>query len=134
MRGPIHKRSAVSEVVNDKGHCRRIACALIVLLPFAGCVNPSERIATSLTASGLEAGQAQCIGDRLERNLSIGQLQELGRAARAYNEDDPSPGRLTASDLVRVASRFENAKVPIEVGKAAAGCGVLTGTPSSAVS
>lgn len=107
----------------------RIMSALALLFPVAGCVNPSEKIATSLTAYGLDGVQAQCVGERLERNLSIGQLQELGRAARAYGEGDTTPGRLTVSDLIRVASRFENAKVPLEVGKAAAGCGVLTGAP-----
>lgn len=101
--------------------------AVAVALAVSGCVDPSERISTSLTASGLEATQAQCIGDRLERNLSISQLQELGRAARAYGKGDTTPGRLTVSDLVRVASRFDKPKVPIEVGKAAARCGLLNG-------
>lgn len=107
-------------------------CASAGLLLLAGCVNPSEKIATGLTRYGLDRTQARCVGDRLERNLSIGQLQQLGRAARAVNEGDTTPGRLTISDFIRVSSRFENPKVPIEVGKAAAGCGVLTGsTPVS---
>jgi hypothetical protein len=106
---------------------RRIACALASCVIASGCVNPSEKIATSLTAYGLDASQSQCVGDRLEQDLSIGQLQELGRAARAYSQGDVTPGRLTASDLLRVAGQFKNPKVPIEVGKAAAGCGVLTG-------
>jgi hypothetical protein len=107
---------------------------LVIIMPVAlgaialtGCVNPSERIASSLTRYGLDQGQAQCVGDRLEANLSIGQLQQHRRAARAYNEGDTTPGRLTVADLIRVSSRIEDVKVPIEVGKAAAGCGVLTG-------
>lgn len=91
-----------------------------------GCINPSEKIATGLTRYGLDQAQAQCLGDRLEANLSIGQLQQFGRAARAYGEDDASPGRLTVADLVRASSRIKDVAVPIEVGKAAAGCGVLT--------
>lgn len=103
--------------------------APICALALWGCVDPSERISGALTGYGLDAGQARCMGERLERNLSIGQLRQLARAARAYREHDASPGRLTVSDLIRVGSRFENAEAPIEIGKAAAGCGVLTGAP-----
>lgn len=103
------------------------ACALVALVLVPGCADPSTRIASALSAYGLDAGQAQCVGDRLERNLSVGQLQQLARAARAYSKGDTTPGRPTLSDLIRVSSQFESAEVPIEVGKAAAGCGVLTG-------
>jgi hypothetical protein len=91
----------------------------------AACVNPSARIASSLTRYGLDAQQSQCVGDRLQANLSVGQLQKLGRAARAFNESDTSPGRLTPSDFARVAARVEDPQVPVEVAKAAAGCGML---------
>lgn len=100
-------------------------CGLVI----SGCADPSTRIAGALTAYGLDAGQARCVGDRLERNLSVGQLRQLARAARAYSGGDTTPGRLTVSDLIRVGSRFENAEVPIEIGKAAAGCGVLASAP-----
>jgi len=99
--------------------------ALAVTLSAAGCVQPAERIATSLTDYGLDATQAQCIGAQLERNLSTGQLQQLGRAARAYSDANTSPGRLALSDLVRVGSQINDIQVPIEVGKAASTCGVL---------
>ena len=104
-----------------------IASASLVV---SGCVNPSAKIATELTRYGLDQRQSQCVGDRLEAHLSIGQLQQLGRAARAVNEGDTTPGRLTVSDLIRVASRFDDARVPLEVAKAAGGCGVLTGAGS----
>jgi hypothetical protein len=128
----VYVRSDAEEVVAPEmlkaaNQGRRIACALTSCLIASGCVNLSEKIATSLTAYGLDASQSQCVGDRLERNLSIGQLQELGRAARVYSQGDVTPGRLTASDLIRIAGQFKNPKVPIEVGKAAAGCGVLPG-------
>lgn len=92
-----------------------------------GCVSPSEKIATGLVRYGLDDRQAQCVDDRLEANLSIGQLQQLGRAARAVNGGDATPGRPTIGDLIRVSSQVKDTKVPIEVTKAAAGCGVLTG-------
>jgi hypothetical protein len=102
-----------------------VACAL------SGCVNPSARIATSLQQYGFEPGQAQCIGDRLEAHLSLGQLQQLGRAVRASRQGDTSPGRLTISDVVRAAAQVRDPKVPLEVAKAAARCGVLTSPPPS---
>ena len=66
------------------------------------------------------------MGDRLEANLSIGQLQQLGRAAKATREGDTTPGRLTIGDFIRVAGQVKDPKVPLEVGKAAVGCGLLT--------
>jgi hypothetical protein len=48
------------------------------------------------------------------------------RAAKASREGDTPPGRLTASDLVRVSGQVKDPKVPLEVGKAAAACGILT--------
>ena len=102
-----------------------VLCISSVVL-LASCVNPSSKITSELTRFGIDQNRAQCVGDRLEANLSIGQLQQLGKAARAYGRDDKTPGRLTVSDLVRVSSELPDAKVPIEVGKAALGCGVLS--------
>lgn len=92
----------------------------------AACVNPSAKIATSLEGYGFQPAQSQCVGDRLEANLSLGQLQQLGRAAKASREGDTTPGRLTASDFIRVSGQVKDPKVPLEVGKAAAACGILT--------
>ncbi|GGB20936.1 hypothetical protein GCM10011380_08140 [Sphingomonas metalli] len=103
--------------------------ALMLGAATSGCVNPSARIAGALEGYGFQPDQSQCVGDRLEANLSIGQLQQLGRAARAAREGDTTPGRLTASDFIRVAGQVKDPKVPIEVAKAAAGCGIITGTP-----
>jgi hypothetical protein len=94
-------------------------------LAVAACAAPSTRIANGLQRYGIDAQRSQCVGDRLERNLSLGQLQQLGRAAAAYRRDDPDPTRLTAGDLIRVAGEIEDPKVALEVGKAAAGCGIL---------
>lgn len=107
----------------------RLAGALVAgtaTLATAGCVDPSAKIATSLADYGFQPAQSHCVGDRLEANLSIGQLQQLGRAARAAREGDMTPGRLTVGDFIRVAGQVKDPKVPIEVGKAAASCGLLT--------
>ena len=103
-----------------------LAVVGIATLSLAACVNPSAKIATSLEGYGFQPAQSQCVGDRLEANLSLGQLQQLGRAAKASREGDTTPGRLTASDFIRVSGQVKDPKVPLEVGKAAAACGILT--------
>ena len=97
------------------------------LLVLSACTTPRERIADALVGYGIAPDKAQCVGGRLEQRLSIGQLQELARLARVYRENDPNPAALTPSDLIRVASQVQDARVPIEVGKAAANCGLLPG-------
>lgn len=105
-----------------KAHLGLIAGALMLA---SGCASPSSRIADQLGGYGLDAGQALCVGQRLQANLSLGQLQQLARAAGAFSRGDTTPGRLTASDLLRVASQIEDPKVAIEVARAASGCGVI---------
>ncbi|WP_335309525.1 hypothetical protein [Sphingomonas phyllosphaerae] len=102
----------------------------LLALALSGCVNPSARIASSLEGYGFAPDHSQCVGDRLEKNLSIGQLQQLGRAARATREGDTTPGRLTIGDFIRVAGQVKDPKVPLEVTKAAAGCGIVTSAPA----
>jgi len=115
----------------DHMNAKTLPLATIAVLAAAlsGCVNPSARIATSLEGYGFDPAQSQCVGDRLEAHLSLGQLQQLGKAARATREGDTTPGRLTVSDFVRAAAQVRDPKVPFEVAKAAAGCGVLTNPP-----
>jgi hypothetical protein len=95
------------------------------LLFSAACASPSARIADELTSKGFDANQALCVGERLQSNLSLSQLMQLSRAAGALSDGDTTPGRLTASDLFRAASRLNDPKIPIEVAKAARGCGLL---------
>lgn len=89
------------------------------------CAGASSQIATALTGYGLDAGQSRCVGDDLQAHLSIHQLKELGRVARNYTANNPDPARFTVRDLVRVSGRFDDPRIPLEVGKAAASCGVL---------
>jgi hypothetical protein len=108
---------------------RRVATSVALLLVTAigvvSCASPSSRIATGLSEYGLSEGAARCMGDRLQSRLSLGQLQQLGRAARALGQNDTTPGRLTAADLVRASGQVQDVKIPLEVTKAAAGCGAL---------
>ena len=89
------------------------------------CATPSERISDALVSYGLAPAQAECVGDQLQRNLSLAQLQELARLARTYREQDPNPAQLGTDDLIRVAGQVRDIRVPLEVGKAAANCGVV---------
>lgn len=98
-----------------------IACAAGVA---AGCATVSGTIASELTRYGLDQNRAQCVGERLARDLKPEQLRELAAAARAYKRNDPNPGRLTAADLVRVSGELRDPGVPIAVGRAAVGCGI----------
>ena len=113
---------------HGSGKLAGVLPAGVIATFLAGCVDPSAKIATSLQNYGFEPAQSQCVGDRLEANLSLGQLQQLGRAARASREGDTTPGVLTVGDFIRVAGQVKDPKVPLEVGKAAAGCGIVTGS------
>lgn len=114
------------------GRVQRVVGASMgfLTLALAGCVDPSAQIAGSLEGYGFAPDQSQCVGDRLEKSLSIGQLQQLERAARATREGDTTPGRLTVGDFIRVAGQVKDPKVPLEVTKAAAGCGIVASAPA----
>lgn len=98
------------------------ACALAL----TGCAAPATRISTGLQRYGLDGQRADCVGARLQSDLSLGQLQQLGRAAAAYRKGDSAPGALTVDDLLRVAGEVKDPAIALAVGKAAAGCGVLS--------
>jgi len=104
---------------------KALATALFGLVTVTACAAPATRISTGLQRYGLDAGRADCVGTRLQSDLSLGQLQQLGRAAAAYRKDDPNPAQLTTGDLVRVAGEIRDPAIALAVGKAAAGCGVL---------
>ena len=97
----------------------------------AACAGPSARISTELMRYGLDQRQATCVGERLGSRLSIGQLQQLAGAARAYSRNDSDPGRLTLADLARASSQIDDPRVTIEVAGAATGCGVVAGLLST---
>ena len=94
-------------------------------LTLVACAAPATRISTGLQRYGLDEQRADCVGTRLQGDLSLGQLQQLGRAAAAYGRNDTSPGVLTVGDLLRVAGELRDPAIPLAVGKAAAGCGVM---------
>ena len=101
---------------------QRVFPVTVLATLLASCASPSTRIASGLERYGFDPARSACVGDRLERRLSLGQLQQLGRAAAAYGRDDPDPRRLDAGDLLRVAGEIKDPAVALEVGKALAGC------------
>ena len=103
---------------------KAVAFTLLGTLALGACAAPATRISTGLQRYGLDAQRADCVGTRLQGDLSLGQLQQLGRAA-AYKKDDPNPAALTVGDLVRVAGEIKDPAIALAVGKAAAGCNVL---------
>jgi hypothetical protein len=104
---------------------KALAIALLGAATLSACAAPATRISGGLQRYGLDAPRADCVGGRLQSDLSLGQLQQLGRAAAAYRKGDTTPGVLTVGDLLRVAGELKDPAIALAVGKAAAGCGVL---------
>ena len=104
---------------------RASALMLLSAVSLSACAAPATRISSVLQRYGLDEGRADCVGNRLQSDLSLGQLQQLGRAAAAYRQGDTTPGALTVGDLLRVAGELKDPAIALSVGKAAAGCGVL---------
>lgn len=104
---------------------KALAIAMLSVAALSACAAPATRISTSLQRYGLDEPRADCVGSRLQNDLSIGQLQQLGRAAAAYRKQDAEPGVLTVGDLVHVAGEIRDPAIVVAVGKAAAGCGVV---------
>lgn len=100
----------------------RSVMVIAAALALAACASPRERIADSLVGYGLDQARAECVGEQLQRDLSIGQLRELGRVARAYRARDADPSRLTLDDLLSAASEIRDPAIPLAVAKAAGRC------------
>ena len=103
---------------------KTLVVTIVGALALGACAAPSTRISTGLQRYGLDQQRADCVGNRLQSDLSLGQLQKLGRAAAAYGQGDTTPGVLTVGDLLRVAGELKDPAIVLAVGKAAAGCGV----------
>ena len=91
----------------------------------AACAAPATQISTGLQRYGLDTARADCVGGNLQRDLSIGQLKQLGRGAAAYRNGDADPGTLTTADLLRVAGEIKDPAILLAVGKATAACNVV---------
>jgi hypothetical protein len=104
----------------------RLFSAIAASCALAACITtPAERIADTLMGYGLDRTRAECVGGRLQSELSTKQLLELGRAARAYRQSDPNPGRLGLDDLLRVSSEIRDPAIPLTIARSAGRCGLV---------
>lgn len=101
----------------------RLSPLLAPVIFVSGCARSADRIAASLQRCGLDDAQPVCIGTHLEKNMTLGQLRQLGHAgrqlARAQNGD------IGPDDLMRAAGKVDDIKVRVEVAKAAGSCSLL---------
>jgi len=63
--------------MNTDAKALPLATIAVLAAALSGCVNPSARIATSLEGYGFAPAQSQCVGDRLEADLSVGGRLQL---------------------------------------------------------
>lgn len=106
--------------------------ALSSLALLAGCAGyaidytkpKTSILEPELTRYGLDARQAQCVGDRLATSLSVWQLRQLQLSAASLTRGYSDPSRLVASDLLWVAKNVKDPKVGIEASGAAQACGL----------
>jgi hypothetical protein len=112
---------------------------LLALVPaslLAGCrgyiadhLRPEASImGPELTRYGLAAEQSQCVGGRLVGSLTVWQLRQLANVTRLIKD----PARLNPRDLVWVSTHVKDPQVPLEVRRAAEGCGLNAATTASA--
>jgi hypothetical protein len=111
----------------------RAAIALSVTFVLGACATPSDRIASALEAYGFPRAQATCVGDQLQKRLSVAQLAELARVARAVRAQNPDPRSLTMDDLLRLSGEVRDPALTIEVVRAGAGCGLVRSPVSGLV-
>lgn len=83
-------------------------------------------VAPELSRYGMDAGQSQCVGDRLATNLSVWQLRQLQIRANTLQRGFADPPRLTPPDLIWVAKHVDDPQVAAELGRAAEACGLRT--------
>jgi hypothetical protein len=116
---------------------RLFLLALIPISLLAGCrgyiadhLRPEANImGPELTRYGLGAEQSQCVGGRLVGSLTVWQLRQLANVTRLIKD----PARLNPRDLVWVSTHVKDPQVPLEVRRAAEGCGLNAAiTPSAA--
>jgi hypothetical protein len=81
-----------------------------------------QRIASELTKAGLDPVRARCVGQSLERDLSIVQLKQLRDAARSLHPNGAASGSLGEADLIRVSAQITDSGVAIAVARAVGAC------------
>jgi len=115
--------------------------ALPPLALLAGCAGyaidytkpKTSILGPELTRYGLDAGDAQCVGDRLAASLSVWQLRQLQLTAASLTRGYSDLNRLMVSDLLWVAKNVKDPKVGVEALGAAEACGLRAAAVAAAV-
>lgn len=81
-------------------------------------------LAPQLARFGLSQQEARCLGERLARRLSLGQLRALEIRARNVRQGLSNPDRLTMNDLTIAANGMGDPEVRLELDSSASACGV----------
>jgi hypothetical protein len=102
-----------------------VTAAVMAALALSACTASRYQVANALTRYGLSDSQASCASEFLRGRLSTGQVDRLSRAAVNYR----SNSSLTFGDLLRVAVSLRDTQTMLEVGAAAAACGVAADIP-----
>ena len=104
---------------------KRLAPALLAALALAGCATPSAttRVRAALLQSGLPPRMADCMADRLVARLSIGELKELGRAAKLPHRD---VGALSIDELAYRLRAIGDKHIVHVVTTAGIGCAIAS--------
>ena len=102
-----------------------LAATVMAALALSGCTASRYQISNALTRYGLDYNQASCAAEFLRGKLSTSQVDRLARAAVDYR----SNSALTFGDLLRVAVSLRDTNTFLQVGAAAAACGVAANIP-----
>ena len=95
------------------------AVALLLALGACQTLSPEARVRQRLIEAGLKPRMAQCMAERLTDRLSIGQLRELGRAARLPGRD---VGNMTVDELVYRLRAVGDPQIITVVTRSGIGC------------
>ncbi|AKM11243.1 hypothetical protein [Croceicoccus naphthovorans] len=102
-----------------------LTAAIAAATVLSGCTASRYQISDALQRYGLSSSEAGCASEFLRGQLSTGQVNRLSDAARYYN----AAGPLTFGNLIAVATSLDDPEVLLQVGGAAAACGLLADTP-----
>lgn len=103
---------------------RRSVVVIVLAVSLSACVAP--RIRSELRQAGVAPGEADCLSRDLSKNLSISQLQRLGRAVAATKAARGIDVRaFRAPDVLEVAQRDGDPATIAAVVQAGAHCALL---------
>jgi hypothetical protein len=103
----------------------RFAPALLAMLVLAGCAttSPRERVRAELLQAGIKPRMANCLADRLVDRLSLGELRQLGRAAKLPRKD---VGNMSINELADRLAAVGDPHIVSVVTSAGLGCAIAS--------